>query len=67
MCSSPLPSYNGLIPHEKLLFSIEKFHTDVLPRRLVTLAEVFQVNGYRTGSVGANVHIQEKTGARTMM
>lgn len=40
----------------------EGFHTDVLPGGLVTLAEVFQANGYRTGSVGANVHIQQKTG-----
>ena len=38
------------------------FHTDVLPEQLVTLAEVFQASGYRTGSVGANVHIQDKTG-----
>jgi len=38
------------------------FHTDVLPDNLDTLAEVFQAAGYRTGSVGANVHIQEKTG-----
>lgn len=38
------------------------FHTDVLPESLETMAEVFQAAGYRTGSVGANVHIQEKTG-----
>lgn len=38
------------------------FHTDVLPPSLETMAEVFQAAGYRTGSVGANVHIQEKTG-----
>ena len=38
------------------------FQTDVLPKRLSTLAERFRDAGYRTGSIGTNVHIQSKTG-----
>jgi arylsulfatase len=38
------------------------FQTDVLPKRLTTLAERFKRSGYRTGAIGTNVHIQKKTG-----
>lgn len=38
------------------------FQTDVLPKRITTLAERFRKAGYRTGSIGTNVHIQRKTG-----
>lgn len=38
------------------------FQTDVLPGALETLAERFSEAGYRTGSIGTNVHIQKKTG-----
>lgn len=38
------------------------FQTDVLPKRLTTLAERFKRAGYRTGSIGTNVHLQKKTG-----
>jgi arylsulfatase A-like enzyme len=38
------------------------FRTDVLPKKLVTLAESFRRAGYLTGKFGTNVHIQKKTG-----
>lgn len=38
------------------------FRTDVLPREIVTLGERFRRAGYATTAVGANVHIQRKTG-----
>jgi arylsulfatase A-like enzyme len=38
------------------------FRTDVLPKRLVTVAERFRRAGYLTGKFGTNVHIQKKTG-----
>lgn len=38
------------------------FQTDVLPKRLVTLAERFKRAGYATGAFSTNVHVQRKTG-----
>ncbi|MFQ5526148.1 MAG: sulfatase [Thermoanaerobaculia bacterium] len=38
------------------------FETDVLPKPIVTMAERFRQSGYRTGSIGTNVHILKKTG-----
>ena len=38
------------------------FKTDVLPKRLVTLAERMRKGGYVTGAFSTNVHIEKKTG-----
>jgi arylsulfatase A-like enzyme len=38
------------------------FQTDVLPKRLATMAERLRKNGYQTGAFSTNVHIERKTG-----
>jgi arylsulfatase A-like enzyme len=54
--------FTSVYPEDHGIESDASFHTEVLPESLETLAERFQASGHLTVSVGANLHIQRKTG-----